>query len=663
MLNFSQFAKDQAASLLSSDQKAAFKQSSAVKKVVVVERAHWGKVSPTEYSSVYKALPRVTQDSPLGALFADGRADHHTPLVSRKSMEVLPGIYSFGADLLRFQREFSIEANAAMKPELDADMFSTNGLHTTFDRLRSPAGYLQTPMSYKTVDNKEIRKELGLTPGYSPRQRAIAEEVWTLVWSEAIAAPVNIPKMSAGGMRRFSKDTQWKMAFAQWIMEPANCERMLTAVESGDWLTLANDFETVYGMNTQKRIQLDDVGKERLANNIEYALSGGRKGRRVPTDKTVVIDNVKYLDFAALRVRVIDAGPWAVNCFLQVVATAAMQSIFERWSDVFHVNTAAEISALIEGKHIYASDVKEYDQSMSADAVDVPFSTMREKYDPRVATAARRLMEAPYFARPLELDGKVGQWILDPRDWSQKINSGNRSGHAFTSLIAKVNKVIESMFIVDKLYPLLGHCKRFLEGGFPIRLINNGDDEIVIFDTAVDKKSFLVVRADLSAGHYVVTPEVGQGFSGLLMVRTGPTSYKPSPRVQTPLEKIWIPERSIGGRMRQFWPIGINVRIEALMATDLGRQAWDINMSCYNRILRPTHGPLMDLIARGMADIELPYAALTEADKEVIIDPAKLHYKYRLSEITPSVLDAISAKIPASIAEHFLRRYYTGVLK
>lgn len=663
-LDFRVFAKAQASSLTTSDQVASFRQSSAVKAPKVEERAHWGKVPPSKYVAVYKTLPRVTLHSPLGALFTDGRADHHTPLVTRQSVHILPGIYSFDHNVLKFQREVRDGLNGVLKPALDADMFSTNGIHVPFDKFCSPAGYLQNPMSYKAVDNATMREELGLTSGYSARQRLIALEVWNSVWSEAIAAPVNIPKMSAAGMRRFSKDTQWKMAFAQWLLEPSNCERMLNAVKDEDWLTLANEFETVFGMNTQKRIQLDDVGKVRLANDLEYALSGGRRGKRVPTDKDVVLpDGSRWSDFAALRVRVIDAGPWAINCYLQICSTSAMQSLFDRWPNVFHVNTAEQVSDLIQGKYVYASDVKEYDQSMSADAVAVVFDTMREWYDERVVKAAQRLMQAPYYARPLELGGKAGRWILDPRDWGQKINGGNRSGHAFTSLIAKVNKVIESMFVIDRMYPVLGHCDKVLRGQYPITLVNNGDDEIICFGTEVDKRSFAALRADLSVGHYVVTPEVGQGFSGLLLVRTGPTSYVPQPRIHTPLEKIWVPERSIGGRMRQFWPIGINVRIETLMSTDAGREAWDIHMSAYNRHLRPDHGSFMDLVAQGMSEIAIPYAALTAADKEVLIDPDKLHYKYRLSEISPSVVDAVSSKIPVSMSEHFLRRYYKGNLK
>jgi len=116
-------------------------------------------------------------------------------------------------------------------------------------------------MSYTPVDNSEYRKELGLTPGYTDRQKAIMTELWKLAASHIVVAPVNVPKLSTGGMRRFSSDVQWKLAFAEWLFEPDNFERMLNAVASDDWLTLANDFETLYATYIQKRGQVDDVGK------------------------------------------------------------------------------------------------------------------------------------------------------------------------------------------------------------------------------------------------------------------------------------------------------------------------------------------------------------------------------------------------------------------
>lgn len=650
---------------VSSEQRKAFRASTAARQNALPTRAYWGHVSPAEYQSVYPPLAKVSAASPIGALFADGSSSHHKSLVDRKSVEVLTGIYSFDESTLEFQRALSELLDSKLTPELDGEMFTKNGLHTNFAKLRSPAGYLQTPMSYKAVDNASIRKELKLSAGYSVRQRSIAQEVWKLVWAECIASPVNVPQLSAGGMRRFSKDAQWKMAFAQWILETANFERMLNAVDSGDWLTLANEFETVYGMYTQKRVQLDDPAKIRQANDLRFALSGGKDGSRFPTDKKVVINGKEYADFGALRLRVIDAGPWVVNCFLQIVSSGTMHSIFNRWPSVFHVNTAEEIRAVVNGKYVYASDVSEYDQSMSKDAMSVVFETMAEVYDERLVKAARRLSVAPYYARPLELGGREGRWVLDPRSWADEVHGGNRSGHAFTSLIAKVNKVAETLMVLDHMYPVLGRCEKVLRGEMPFGLVNNGDDEIVWFNTPSDKKRFSALRSDPAMGHYSVTPEVGQGFSGLLLVRKGETEYAPSPRLQTALEKIWVPERSIGGRMRSHWPIGINVRIESIMSTAMGREVWDMHMHVYNKILRPRHGAFMDIVAAGMANIkDIPYYGdLTEAEKAVLMDPEKIHYKYRASEIRPSVLEAIAAKMPVSTSENFLKRYYKGLLK
>jgi len=314
--------------------KLAFRISSAVKTVRAKIIAFWGKTPPGKYFDTYRKLPPVGGPHPLETVFANGVAGHKTPLIGRKSIELLPGVYSFDPRVLEFQRELSKELNQHLKVDLDDEKFTRNGVHTTFDRLRCPAGYFQNPMSYTAVDNSHYRAELGLTPGYSARQRAIAREVWNLVASHAAVAPVNVPKLSTGGMRRFTSDPQWKLDYAAWLYDLpnfGNFERMLEAVAAKDARLLANDYEAVYATYIQKRGQVDEPGKVRNVFDIEYARSGGTKGRIFPADKRVVIDGVEYPDFSAIRARVVHAGPWVINCFLQVLSTTTMKSLFTRF--------------------------------------------------------------------------------------------------------------------------------------------------------------------------------------------------------------------------------------------------------------------------------------------------------------------------------------------
>lgn len=644
--------------------KSAFRQSSAVKQLKDPEQAVFGLHDPATYGERYRAPEPITLKSPLGMIFMDGKNKHLEPLVSRTPREVLPGMFSFDHEVLHFLRELSSEADKRFPVDLDDEGFTRTGVHAGFAKLRCPAGYMQSPMSAKSVDNASIREELGLTAGYSPRQRQIALMVWKLVWSQARPSRVNVPKASAGGMRRMTHSVQWKVDYAQWKTQPAAYDKFLSLVERGESEMLANEFECCWGMYIQKRLQLDAPDKVRLANDWAYALSGGARGTRSPTDKKVILpDGSKWDDFSALRVRVIDAGPWSINCDLQMVASSHMQSLFVRWPKTFHVNTAEQIVQVVDGKHVYCSDVSEYDQSMSKDAIAVVFETMREQYPEGVCRSAERLYQAPYYAKPLSLDGTRGNWVANPLDWNFNMNSGNRSGHAFTSLVAKVNKVIETLFLFDFLYPVTERSiMQYLKGDMPIGLVNNGDDEIVWTVTQGDMNKFKLLRSDRTLGHYAVSPEDGQGFSGLLLVRPDPGQlrYVPTAKLQTPIEKCYVPERSIGTMMRRFWPVGWFDRIDSLHTSDAGRAMWDLHNFAYRKHLEPKYGKLMSLLGEGIKTLPISTTGLTAIDREVLADPSKLHYKYPSSDVSDKVLNLITSNIPATYVEGWLRRYYKG---
>lgn len=649
-------------------QAAQYRSSTATGSRLEQAQPNWGAVKPAVFKETFGDLPQVNTATFLSRAFANGSAAHGAPLISRKDVTLLPGVFSFNPIVMAFQRKLVDELNRALPVDVDSEGFTKTGIHTNFDRLKCVAGYFMNPMSYTAVNNERYRRdELKLRVGMTDVERSIAKEVWRLVWSESTIRPVNVAKLSTSGMRRFTHDVQWKLSFAEWLFEAENFERMLNAVDKNDQLTLANDFETIYGMYIQKRGQVDSPGKVRKVFDLDYARTGGASGREFAADKKVVINGVEYKDFSAVRARVVQAGPWAVNCFLQIPATTAMHSLFTRFPDTFHINTPEQVKQVTEGKYIYCSDVTEYDRSMDIEDLRLQHEVMAEFWDERVVKASWRLYVAPYYSKPLDMNGKGGVWVGDPLDWSEtgELHSGNRSGHACTSLTAKVQKVIESLIVINRIYPVLGRCRQFLEGKGPVGLVNNGDDEIVWCRSRTDMERFKVVRADRSVGRYVVEPETGQGFSGQLLCRdpVSPLYYTPKAKVHTTFEKMWVPERSIGGLHRKYWTVGVIDRITNIMKTDEGRKAWEIHMRVYRDMMAPHFGDFTAVVMREHSRIEMDMNGLSAKDREVLDDPGKLHHKYSDAEISDRVLVAVTSKIPLEAVEKIVKRYYKGTIK
>lgn len=623
-------------------------------------------VSPagTQYYAKYGYLARMSSTSGLGRVFGNGVSTHNSPLVKRMSREVLTGIRSFDPRLMNFQRKFVNDVNKAVRPNLDADGFTTHGIHAPFDRLLTTSGFMPNPMSYTPLHNGFYRKELGLSPGYSAVQKRIAVNAWKIIFSHYAPSHVKVPKKSTSGPRRNTSDAEWKTDFALFLYESDRFEAMLKCVESDDWQTLANELEMWFMMYIQKRDQVDMPGKERLVFDLEYALSNGARGKAFPTDKTVTIDGKVWDDFSATRARVIHAGPWVINCVLQIISSGHMLAMFERFPKVFHVSTPEQIKAVIDYHYVECGDVKEYDRSMSKDAIDTCLEVAAEFWDPRMIKMARLLYYSPYYSRPLDLDGREGTFVGDPRLMTEQVICGNRSGHAWTSFVAKVNKCIDTLFIFHAMgLSVLDNELTYFESRGAINFINNGDDEQVYTKSKELLDKYKKVRYDkVSHGHYIVESEVGQGFSGLLMIKNPDLTYTPTAKIHTAFEKIYVPERDIGGFFRPYWPIGIIDRVNRQDETPMGGLIWEIHNRTYADMLAPHFGSFLTIVNNAMERLPVQVDGLSNIDKDVLEDNDRIHYKYTEKDVNPDVFKLVTSKIEYGRYEHIVNSHYSGNL-
>lgn len=612
--------------------------------------------------------------SGLQNVFGDGKAKHNMPLVTRNPRVLMTAanpehavFNSFDPAFITFIRAMRDQFDSTFKPDLTKEGFSRNGVHTGAERLGCVAGYMMNPMSWTAADNARYRKSLGLSKGYTKRQRQIAEEVWNIIFSEWAECDVNVPKLSTSGVRRFTHDVDWKIDFAGMVMEPSEFAAMLDAVAKKDVATLADDFEMVFMTYIQTRNQNEAISKKREVFDLEYAASGGARGHTFYADKKVVLpDGRAYEDLSATRARVIHAGPWAINCVLQVVASGHMKSLFHRFPSTFHVTTPERLKELVDGHYVYCGDVKEYDRSMSAESLEVVHTVMERYWHPSLVQMSRRLFAAPYYSKPLELSGTRGEFLGDPRDWDVSLNCGNRSGHALTSLVAKGNKVIDDLFVFDSMgMEVIGHCKEYLQADRAIKIINNGDDCVTRTEDRRLMDSFRAHRSDPLSGHYIVEEEVGQVFSGMMLVKADDNSlvYDPQRRLYTPFEKMYVPERSAGSRHRAYWPVGFHDRIiTGDTYNSAGSEAWRIHNDLFRTHLEPQFGNFLGLVNTALEGLPFMFGNLTAIDKDVLEDTDRIHYKYLAEEINPEVLSLTTSKLPYDKFKHIPRDYYQGAI-
>lgn len=619
-------------------------------------------LDPDLYTRMYDRLPPISEDNPA-SLFSNARQHPNTPVAPLSPRQILPGAWSFDHTVLKFQRELTTEQNDHLKPELDEDGFTLNGLHSTFDSIRSVSGYPQLPVSALPRNNRQANIDLGLQDKMTRKQRSLAEKFCHLMMSELDLTAIHIPKMSNCGAPRNVNDSELKMNYALNLFSGDKFNSLLKTYASHDAHALHRDFEFVMAMGTNVRWQVDKPGKKRDAWFLDDVRKEDSPHKR-PITTSVVIDGVEYLDFAAMRTRLVNTGPWNVNVVGQIFATGFLYSMFRRFPHTFHF-PEADIEAFLEGKHTYFADVSTYDQSFSEEKLDLFFDVMRCYVSSDIVDIVQDLVYSAYFTRPLQPSDRP-TFLGNPfRYWERQIIAGNRSGHSFTAMLAKLFKVIDTFCKFERMgYDVEEHLEDYLNAKKSCGCINNGDDEIVWFGSERDKRVFVKVSDSMTTSDrmFKVTMEVGAVFSGKVYQRVGPTSYRAAEKITTPFERILCPERSIGGNFRKFWPIGILERYNKRGNHPMLEEAWRIFDSTYHRIMEPEYGSFLGLIQRAYQDVPLSLHDLSFKDLEVLEEPSKLHYKYSQHEISAGVQDHAFVRLQPSFFESIIREHYCGTI-
>jgi hypothetical protein len=602
-------------------------------------------------------------------LFQDGTANHLQPLNRRMPVEIMTNAYSWDRDYLDLLPELRKGVEACVTPGVDRDGFcGPDGFTGDCATLETVAGFPMTPMSFLPADNTQARADLGLPVTWrSERHRLIVSEFFDIVFSNWHPTSLRAPAMSTSGFPGFSHVVSYKVAVGNNIIE--NIDDVLNRFANKDAKGLISNYGTVFCYNGGIRAQVDNKGKQRIVFSLDYA-------RGVSTvadyaDKSVTIPrplgDQDYSNLGATRARFINGAGFAVNVIPQIVSAGTMKALFKLFPETFHHTSIEEVAKDLNTRaDCCMTDVSDYDRTIGSFFFDEMYISMAKYWDPEVVNWFKQLVESPYYTRPLDADGKVGTMFGDPFSLTPQVKAGNRSGHAGTSLIAKIVKVGETLTVIDDIArDVLGNVKAYLKWEKPIAMKNNGDDEALAGPAlAVAKyRSMRTARGpkgEISYGYLFIEIEKGQGFSGYYFGRNKDGVY-PMRRALAMLEKIFVPERSIGSVFRKFWPIGLMARmvsVEHMPAHEevsrVYRETWD------NSEVGRRCGTWMSLVKKGLENLPDLGAGLSQADYEVLDDPDKLHHKYVEEDISPSVLALVAGKILSEDVTDVAKRFFRG---
>lgn len=623
-------------------------------------------LDPEAYSRTYSDLPPLVPSNPSSYLLTAVEKAKR-PVIRKEGRECITGANTFDPTHRRFLTSFRDGINDFFgdTPTFDADGFTTNGMHTNGDSIMTIAGYPQEPVSALPKDNSGERKRLGLGSKLTVRQKEIAVAVWREVWSHMKLSSIKVPKMSTSGPIRDVTDANWKMDYALAMQNQRRQERQFKMVAEGDAQGLYRDFEVAFLMGVNVRWQPDAPGKQRYYWSIDDVLRESSPDRQ-KIETIVQFDGVDLPQFAAMRTRLVNQGAWAINVQLQPYATGAMHGMFHRFAETWHRDEDT-LHDQLEGKETYFSDVSTYDQTFTEEMIDISHDVGREYISEGIMDMSQRYYYSAYFARPLVTEGGAWASVGDPGKFREnQVVAGNRSGHAFTSLMAKVWKVIESLWTFDCIgYDAVRDVRLFLSGKMPCGTVNNGDDAIEWFDKPSDYAKYVAFRdSKRDDWMFKVEREMGNIFSGRIFIRVPGfrTKYIQIPRITTPFQKIWIPERSVGGLFRPFWPIGIVERIIAGDSHPSLSAMWEAHNKAYRDTWGKEIGDFWGIVKRAYDSMPFSSESYSRKDNAVLEDSSKMHYAYTDDEILDEVIDKHFARLHYKFFEDSIRRNFSGVL-
>lgn len=617
-------------------------------------------------------------------------------------IEVLPGILSTDPRLLAFKHQFSLDATRLFPESVDEfGRVSGNGVRSNFYSIRHINGAPMLPATWPLVDNRLTRSSMKLTNDLSnPFDRVMLQGLIRCMFSdlEPAAVPVKKDSSSCGPYFYHKSEAKTRVIRGAWDKAAHAGGLILKGKdrEAFDVYDIGGYYYVVYRAQSTDKITLERdggkgpgrwVAKERMVADLEYAVSGGARGKRFPASKdpSVYPELGKIPEgFFLERRRTAMGGPLGSNAVLFPIAHAVRKRIYSTYGFSFHHTTRKQKEDKLHKFELaIAVDVSDHDISYFTEIFDVLADELLAMgfADWWVATLHQSLRLPIYVSAPAPdqghtLLGDVG---------TPNLRVGLSSGNAFTDILGTLQMawVYALIQLNATQSPWLQRIKtvdaavqwwdRYLRGEDEIAQMSKSDDALLLFRGAQATAAGTALLAGLQKGEQYspymrVSYEHGGAFLGDLllydvskqlgsMIMIGDigslvrnqfspeysvqSQQKDRSRVKRPYPGLaWLSVRQVYGSS----PIYAEV-------LDLIEHHW---FRAFGESYRGFRESMVrqdeKLLAAYLREVNMRRfvgADLTLIELEVLNDPSRLHWKYSTSDVRPEVLAFLTSSIDA----------------
>lgn len=571
----------------------------------------------------------------------------------QRANDVMGGILSTDLPYIRVKKK-TVERLQEFDVDVREDgLFGPTVVGTNWTELLTASGCPMSPMTVNVVDNTVIRTELNLNDKFeSNRDELIFEELMMLKYASHDGSLGKISKISGSGFPYFSHNVEHKVQHLNFIAR--NIDMICDLIIRGDFQTLLVRYGVVLANSSVLRSQAEGgkyvngrfVPKERLVNDLEYALSSGQKGKRFVANKSVIKDGQILADTYAARARSAYAVPFPINSAFTAIIEGFRHYADHTYSFTYKHRSRLEMALKARKfKFFLPLDVSQYDQS-------IPWYLVRKWLDviplsDKAKAVVELLLKAPKFYSAVDnthdpiFTGNPED-IADYKQWG-----GLPSGAFLTSMLGKDMFTFAVLCMFDRHYhDVVGNIDKILKGDHHYGLFNTGDDSVLMSNESniISELRLMQDEKGSMSEYFKVEIEQGLRYLGNCGYRNEAGEIMFCADISSYLKNMLVPERGVNSKHRLYAYYGMMVRRDAFKDHPLFFKVEEI----FQKAFREEYG--YDWYAKVQENVVFPSVisdgeSLSQEDIEVLADPYKLYYKYEESDISDRVVSIIQEKI------------------
>lgn len=648
----------------------------------------------------------------VDALFQTGNARKARDRVFTESpIEIIDNHWATDPDTIKFKDKFSREATGRFPESVDSEGRPYgNSVRGNFYEMRHVNGFPMKQATWPLVDNTALRESSGLVNKFTAHwHEKVYRSFIRLFFKDLVIQPLKWRSGSSTAVPEFTTSDSRKAVMAKEAMADAQFAGQMMIDGRHDLAFtvhgIGGAYYVVYRSQSTDGVSIDENGhvhlKDRKVADIAYALTSGRMGKQFVSDKstTGIVDQfgkpIKVAEgFGRERRRTAQAIPGKMGFTLMPIAQAVRKCMYKKAAFSFHHGSRGTMQqSLRDWDYTIAVDVSDHDIKWFAFILDSwKEELLNLGYQDWWVEIFMTSMKLPvYVSSPAEGQGGV---LLG--DWRQPtLNPGLPSGNPLTD-ICGAGGMAPTYFIIQVEHTAQEHLDflktasqsevdgfflRYLRGELHYSCKSKGDDALMLWrsgpglEKAKQLKQKMLKKEPVSE-YMEISYEHGEAFLGSLLLYDNTmelSSVTLTGNILSAGRNLWSPEYGVESQKkdrstckRPYPGLAWGSMSEVYGTIPIYGEYLELMEHVYYSVYRESHSAfrsklfqrdekrLAQALSSSTVHRELGFSDLSFAEKEVLNDPAKIHYRYTQDDVRPEVLAIITHGLDTQQVEDYV---------